>query len=249
MSGHSKWATIRHKKGANDAKRGKLFTKIIREITMAARLKGGDLNGNPRLRRAISNAKDQQMPADTIQRAIKRGTGEIEGAVYEEVFYEGTGPSGTLFLVEGTTDNRNRTVAEIRKIFEKHHGSLGGVGTAVWAFERKGTIALEKGTIPENHLMDLVVQANGDDYEDGGSEWHILTRPDWLNKVVEALEDMRIAVKNSSVAYFPKNRKLLKERDAELAIALIELLEDHDDVQHVFSDFDIDDEEVHRMTS
>src|SRR5438105_11910887 len=142
MSGHSKWATIKHKKGALDAKRGKLFTKLIKELTVAARMGGGDPSGNPRLRKAISDAKNQSMPGDTITRAIKRGTGEIEGAAYEEVLYEGTGPSGTLFLAEGMTDNRNRTVAEIRKVFERHNGLLGGSGTAAWAFDRKGQIVL-----------------------------------------------------------------------------------------------------------
>src|SRR5687768_6590566 len=144
MSGHSKWATIKHKKGALDAKRGKLFTKLIKELTVAARMGGGEPANNPRLRKAISDAKGQSMPGDTIKNAIKRGTGEIEGAAYEEVLYEGTGPGGTLFLVEGATDNRNRTVAEIRKIFEKNNGNLGGAGVAAWAFDRKGTISIEK---------------------------------------------------------------------------------------------------------
>src|SRR5579871_224297 len=167
MSGHSKWATIKHKKGALDAKRGKLFTKLIKELTVAARMGGGDPSGNPRLRKAISDAKGQSMPNDTITRAIKRGTGEIEGASYEEVLYEGTGPGGTLYLVEGMTDNRNRTVAEIRKIFEKHNGVLGGAATAGWAFDRKGTIAIDKKAVSEDQLMDLAVGAGADDYEAG----------------------------------------------------------------------------------
>src|SRR5262249_50390050 len=160
--------TIKHKKGALDAKRGKLFTKLIKEITIAARMGGGDPGGNPRLRKAISDAKGQSMPADTITRAIKRGTGEIEGATYEEVLYEGTGPAGTLFLVEGTTDNRNRTVAEIRKLFEKHNGVLGGAGTAGWAFEKKGTIQLVKSAATEDQLMEVAVGAGADDYSDLG---------------------------------------------------------------------------------
>jgi len=155
MSGHSKWATIKHKKGALDAKRGKLFTKLIREITVSARMGGGDITGNPRLRKAVADAKGQQMPADTIQRAIKRGTGEMDGVSYEEVLYEGKGPCGTLFLVETMTDNRNRTVAELRKIFEKNNGSLGAAGTAAWAFERKGVITLEKSASNEDQLMDV----------------------------------------------------------------------------------------------
>ena len=161
MSGHSKWATIKHKKGALDAKRGKMFTKLIKELTVAARMGGGDPGGNPRLRKAIDHAKGQSMPNDTIQRAIKRGTGEIEGAAFEEVLYEGTGPGGTLFLVEGATDNRNRTVAEIRKIFEKHSGILGGAGTAAWAFERKGVVVIPKGAATEDQLMEIAVRRRG----------------------------------------------------------------------------------------
>src|SRR6201996_6017837 len=170
MSGHSKWATIKHKKGALDAKRGKLFTKLIKELTVAARMGGGDPGGNPRLRKAISDAKNQSMPNDTINRAVKRGTGEIEGAAYEEVLYEGTGPSGSLFLVEGMTDNRNRTVAEIRKIFEKNNGLLGGGGAAGWAFERKGVITLPKGSATEDQLMEIAVGAGAEDYSDAGED-------------------------------------------------------------------------------
>src|SRR5215472_15623680 len=168
MSGHSKWATIKHKKGALDAKRGKLFTKLIKEITVAARMGGGDPGGNPRLRKAIADAKGQSMPNDTITRAIKRGTGEIEGASYEEVLYEGTGPGGTLYLVEGMTDNRNRTVAEIRKIFEKHNGVLGGAATAGWAFDRKGLVQIAKSAATEDQVMEVAVGAGAEDYVDAG---------------------------------------------------------------------------------
>src|SRR5579871_957432 len=168
MSGHSKWATIKHKKGALDAKRGKLFTKLIKELTVAARMGGGDPGGNPRLRKAIADAKGQSMPNDTIKRAVQRGTGEIEGAAYEEVLYEGTGPAGSLFLVEGMTDNRNRTVAEIRKIFEKNNGVLGGAGTAGWAFEKKGSIQIAKNATNEDQLMDVAVGAGAEDYQDAG---------------------------------------------------------------------------------
>src|SRR5215471_16195829 len=166
MSGHSKWATIKHKKGALDAKRGKLFTKLIKEITVAARMGGGDPNGNPRLRKAIADAKGATMPGDTIKRAVQRGTGELEGASYDEVLYEGTGPSGTLFLVEGMTDNKNRTVAEIRKIFEKHNGVLGGAGTAGWAFDRKGLVQIPKEAATEDQLMEIAVGAGAEDYTD-----------------------------------------------------------------------------------
>src|ERR1700738_632625 len=175
MSGHSKWSTIKHKKGGLDAKRGKLFTKLIKELTVAARMGGGDPSGNPRLRKAIADGKAGSMPNDTIKRAIQRGTGEIEGAAYEEVLYEGTGPGGTLFLVEGMTDNRNRTVAEIRKIFEKHNGQLSAAGAAMWAFERKGMITLAKEAANEDQLMEIAVGAGADDYTDQGEEWLILT--------------------------------------------------------------------------
>jgi YebC/PmpR family DNA-binding regulatory protein len=247
MSGHSKWATIKHKKGALDAKRGKLFTKLIKELTVAARLGGGDPDGNPRLRKAISDAKGQSMPADTITRAIKRGTGEIEGAAYEEVLYEGTGPGGTLFLVEGQTDNRNRTVAEIRKIFEKHSGVLGGAGTAAWAFDRKGVIVLPKASATEDQLMEIAVGAGAEDYTDAGEEWQVTTPTDAMSAVVEALEKAKITPKSSSFAFLPKNKKPISGREAEVALNLVEALDDHDDVQNVFADFDVSDEDLARL--
>ena len=243
MSGHSKWATIKHKKGALDAKRGKLFTKLIKEITVAARMGGGDPGGNPRLRKAITDAKGQAMPGDTINRAIKRGTGEIEGAAYEEIVYEGTGPSGTLFMVESMTDNRNRTVAEIRKIFEKHNGVLGSAGTAGWAFERKGLITVGKEAT-EDQLMEFAVGAGAEDYQDAGEDWQITTPPDALNAVVEALEKAGLKSKTSSLAAVPKVKKPLTGRDAQVALNLAEALDDHDDVQNVYADFDISDEEL-----
>jgi YebC/PmpR family DNA-binding regulatory protein len=247
VSGHSKWATIKHKKGALDAKRGKLFTKLIKEVTVAARMGGGDLGGNPRLRKAISDAKGQSMPNELINRAVKRGTGEIEGASYEEVLYEGTGPGGTLFLVEGMTDNRNRTVAEIRKIFEKHSGVLGGASTAGWAFDRKGTLTIVKTAVTEDALMDITVGAGADDYEATGDEWTVTTPPDALNAVLEALEKAKVPVKASQIAFLPKNKKPLAGREAEVALNLAEALDDHDDVQNVYSDFDISDEDLARL--
>lgn len=247
MSGHSKWATIKRKKGALDAKRGKLFTKLIKEITVAARMGGGDPGGNPRLRKAVNDAKAQAMPNDTITRAIKRGTGEIEGAAYEEVLYEGTGPSGTLFLVEGMTDNRNRTVAEIRKLFERHNGSLGGSGAAAWAFDRKGQITLEKGAITEDQLMDVAVGAGAEDYSDLDEEWLVSTPPELLDVVVKALEAANIAVKESSLAFVPKTKKPVTDRDAEVVLNLSDALDDHDDVQNVYSDFDVSDEEMAKL--
>src|SRR5215472_9550297 len=247
MSGHSKWATIKHKKGALDAKRGKLFTKLIKEITVAARMGGGDQAGNPRLRKAVADAKGQSMHADTIKRAIQRGTGEIEGAAFEEVLYEGKGPGGTLYLIEGMTDNRNRTVAEIRKIFEKHNGVLGGAGTAGWAFDKKGLLQLAKSAATEDQVMEVAVGAGAEDYVDAGEEWQLTTRPDGLNVVVDALERAGIAPKGSSIGYVPKTKKAIHGRDAEVALNLAEALDDHDDVQNVFADFDISDEEIARI--
>ncbi|MFO0643544.1 MAG: YebC/PmpR family DNA-binding transcriptional regulator [Polyangiaceae bacterium] len=248
MSGHSKWATIKHRKGAADAKRGKLFTKLIKELTVAARMGGGDPSGNPRLRKAIADAKGQSMPNDTIARAVKRGTGEIEGAAYEEVLYEGTGPGGTLFLVEGMTDNRNRTVAELRKIFEKNNGVLGGAGAAAWAFDRKGVITLEKGAATEDKLMEVAVGAGADDYSDEGEEWHLTMATDVLHVVGEALEAGGIKAKSSSMAYLPKAKKPLAGRDAEVALNLVDALDDHDDVQNVFADFDVSEEELQKLS-
>jgi YebC/PmpR family DNA-binding regulatory protein len=242
MSGHSKWATIKHKKGAIDAKRGKMFTKLIKELTVAARMGGSDVSGNPRLRSAIADAKGQSMPMDTIKRAVQRGAGELEGAIYDEVLYEGTGPGGTLFLVEGMTDNRNRTVAEIRKIFEKNNGILGGGSTAGWAFERKGVLTIEKAGATEDQLMEIAVGAGADDYADDGEEWSLTTPPDMLNVVLDALEKAKITTKSSSLAYLPKNKKVLSGRDAETAVNLSEALDDHDDVQKVYSDFELSDE-------
>jgi len=246
MSGHSKWATIKRKKAVIDAKRGKLFTKVIKEITVAARMGGGDPSGNARLRKAIDEAKGAAMPADTIQRAIKRGTGELEGAAYEEVVYEGTGPHGTLFLVEGMTDNRNRTVAEIRKIFEKHNGVLGGAGTAAWAFDRKGVITLEKKAATEDQLMEVAVGAGAEDYAEVADEWHLTTPPEALNTVLEALEKAKITAKGS-LAFLPKNKKPIGDRDAEVALNLVEALDDHDDVQNVYADFEISDEDMAKL--
>lgn len=248
MSGHSKWATIKHKKGAVDAKRGKLFTKLIKELTVAARMGGGEPANNPRLRKAIADAKAQSMPGDTIKNAVKRGTGEIEGAAYEEVLYEGTGPGGTLFLVEGATDNRNRTVAEIRKIFEKNNGNLGGAGVAAWAFDRRGLITLDKGAATEDQLMEAAVGAGAEDYSDDGETWLVTTPPDALQVVLDALEAAKIPVKASQLGFLPKNKKPVTGRDAEVCLNLAEVLDDHDDVQNVYADFDVSDEELQRLS-
>ncbi len=248
MSGHSKWATIKHKKGALDAKRGKIFTKLIKEITVAARMGGGVVENNPRLRKAISDAKAQSMPGDTIKNAIKRGTGEIEGVAYEDVLYEGTGPGGTLLLVEGQTDNRNRTVAEIRKIFEKHNANLGGAGTAAWAFDRKGLVTIDKAGATEDQLMDVAVGAGAEDYSDDGEIWTVTTPPDAMNTVLEALEKASIATKSSQLAFVPKNKKVVSGRDAEVLLNLVSAVDDHDDVANVYADFDVSDEDMARLS-
>ena len=248
MSGHSKWATIKHKKGATDAKRGKLFTKLIKELTVAARMGGSDPANNPRLRTAISIAKGESMPGDTIKNAVKRGAGEMEGTSFEDVVYEGTGPQGTLLLVEGATDNRNRTVAELRKIFEKNNANLGGAGVALWAFDRKGLIGLEKAAATEDQLMEIAVGSGADDYADVGDTWSITAPPEKLQPVLDALEAAKIAVKESSIGFVPKNKKLVSGRDAELLLNLVEILDDHEDVAHVYADFDISDEELAKLS-
>lgn len=248
MSGHSKWATIKRKKGANDAARGKLFTKLIKEITTAARMGGGDPDGNPRLRKAINDAKAQHMPADTMKRAIQRGTGEIDGANYDEVLYEGTGPSGTLFLVEGMTDNRNRTVAELRKIFERNNGVLGSSGTAGWAFDRLGTISLDVSAVTEDQLMEVALEAGAEDYRNEGEVWVVYTPVEDLFNVVAKFEEAKLPISESKIAYVPKTKKDVSGRDAEVCMNLAEALDDHDDVQNVFSDFDVSDEELARIT-
>ncbi len=247
MSGHSKWATIKHKKGATDAKRGKLFTKLIKEITVAARMGGGDVSANARLRKAVADAKAQSMPNDTITRAAKRGTGELEGEAYEEVLYEGTGPGGSLFLVEGMTDNRNRTVAELRKIFDKNNGVLGTSGTAGWNFDRRGIVVLAKSAVTEDQLMEVALGGGADDYTDEGEEWNVSSSPEALNGVLEALEAAKSAVVSSSTAYIPKMKKVLTGRDAEVAMNLAEILDDNDDVQNVYADFDISEEDLAKL--
>ncbi|HEX4334610.1 MAG TPA: YebC/PmpR family DNA-binding transcriptional regulator [Polyangiaceae bacterium] len=247
MSGHSKWATIKRKKGATDAARGRLFTKLIKEITVAARLGGGDLSGNARLRKAIDEAKASQMPADNITRAVKRGTGEIEGAAFEEVLYEGTGPSGSLFLVEGTTDNRNRSAAELRKIFEKHNGAMGGSGAAAWAFDRRGVIIVDVPLATEDQLMEIAVGAGAEDYSEDGEVWTIYTPHEALDRVTQALEGAKITTKSSKLAYVPKNKKEVRGRDAEVCLNLADTLDEHDDVANVYADFDVPEDELQRI--
>jgi YebC/PmpR family DNA-binding regulatory protein len=249
MSGHSKWATIKRKKGATDAKRGRIWTKIIREIQVAARMGGGDVNANPRLRKAVALAKANAMNADNITKAIKRGTGELEGQSYEEALYEGTGSGGTLFIVETLSDNKNRTVAELRKIFEKAAGTLGTSGTAGWAFDKRGLITIARSAADEDKLMDLAVGAGADDYTDQGDTWLITTAPDQLDAVAKALEAASITPSEQKLGFVPKTKKEVVGRDAEMCVRLVDTLEDHDDVQNVYADFDISDEEAAKLES
>ena len=247
MSGHSKWATIKHKKASTDAKRGKLFSRLIKEIQVAARMGGGDASGNPRLRKAVADAKGAHMPGDTIDRAIKRGTGELEGMNYEEVLYEGTGPGGTLWLVQVLTDNRNRTVAELRKVFEKHGGAMGAGGSAAWAFDRKGIVLVPCSELDEEKLMELAMEAGAEHYEQDGDSWQILSEVSELDGLASALEAAGVAVESNAPGYVPKIRKPLEGRDAERALSLYDTLDDHDDTQAAFGDFEVSDEEIARI--
>jgi YebC/PmpR family DNA-binding regulatory protein len=248
MSGHSKWATIKHKKGAADARRGKVFTKLIKEITVAARTGGGDPDGNPRLRAAITSAKAENMPADNIKRAIQKGTGELPGATYEEVVYEAYGPGGVAMLVEAATDNKNRTTSEIRHIFSKHGGNLGAAGCVAWMFHKRGLIVLEKSKTSEETLLELVTDAGADDMSDDGSNWEVLSPPDKFQQVVERLKAAQIIPIAAEVSMVPQSYVKLSGKQAEQMLRLVEELEDHEDVQHVYANFDIEETELHALT-
>jgi YebC/PmpR family DNA-binding regulatory protein len=247
MSGHSKWATIKHKKAATDAKRGKQFTKIIKEITIAAR-SGGDPDGNPRLRTAINDAKNVSMPADNIKRAIMRGTGELEGGQIDEIMFEGYGPGGAAVLVAVATDNRNRTVSEIRHMFSKNGGNLGEQGSVAWMFERKSQIIIDAEKAPaEDELMALVLDAGADDLRDEGGNWEILSAPEVHVQVLEAIQKAGIPTESAEIAMIPKNLMKLEGKTASGMLKLSEALEDHDDVQNVYSNFDVDEKELEAM--
>jgi len=242
MAGHSKWANIKHRKGAADAKRGKIFTRLIKEITVAARMGGGDIEGNPRLRAAVTTAKTVNMPKDNIARAIKKGTGEIEGEVYDEILYEGYGPGGVAVLVECMTDNRNRTVADIRHFFAKSNGNLGESGCVAWMFDKKGTIQVEKKGISEEELMDLALEAGAEDVVEEDSGFQVLTAPEEFEAVREALEQAGITIGDAEISMVPKNTiEVTDENVAKSLMKLLENLEDHDDVQNVHANFDMDD--------
>jgi YebC/PmpR family DNA-binding regulatory protein len=239
MSGHSKWATIKHKKAATDAKRGKAFTRIIKEITIAAR-SGGDPDGNPRLRSAIIAAKAASMPSDNIKKAIMRGTGELEGGQIEEVMFEGYGPGGAAVLVNVATDNRNRTVSELRHAFSKNGGNMGAEGSVAWMFERKSQIFVPSAKITEDQLMDIVLDAGADDLRDEGGRWEILSAP-------EAHYAAGLHGEDASVAMVPKNTVMLEGKQAAAMLRLSEALEEHEDVQNVYSNFDIDEKEMEAL--
>jgi YebC/PmpR family DNA-binding regulatory protein len=249
MSGHSKWATIKHKKGALDAKRGKIFTRLIKEISMAAKSGGGDPNGNPRLRTAIAAAKAENMPADNIKRAIQRGTGELPGATYEEFSLEGYGPGGVAVLVEISSDNRNRTVSEIRHVFQKQGGNMAEAGAVSWMFHKKGYIVVPKAASDEERLMGIVLEAGGEDLRDDGENWEVLTDPPAYEAVLEAIEKAGIAPTMKEVAMVPQNYIKLEGPNAAAMIRLIEALEEHDDTQHVYSNFDVDEKALEQVAS
>jgi len=242
MSGHSKWSTIKHKKAAKDAKRGKIFTKLIKEITVAARQGGGDPDANPALRTAIQGAKSANMPADNIERAIKKGTGEMEGINYEEVMYEGYGPQGVGVYVHCLTDNKNRTAAEIRSLFNKNGGSMAGAGSVAWLFEKKGLLVVVEDVIGEDELMELVISAGAEDLSQSEGKYEITCQPQDFWAVKETLERANIKTESAEVTMIPKNQVSVTAESARGVLRLIEVLEDHDDVQNVYANCDIPDE-------
>jgi YebC/PmpR family DNA-binding regulatory protein len=249
MSGHSKWATIKHKKAAVDARRGKIFTKLIRELTSAARMGGGDPDSNPRLRTAVAAAKTANMPSDTIQRAIKKGTGELPGEVYEEIVYEGYGAGGVAILVDVLTDNKNRTVAEIRHLFAKHGGNLGETGCVAWMFARKGLITLNANQIDEDTLLELVLEAGGDDIKTEGDTYEIVTAPEAFEDVRSALEQKGLTLDVAEVTMVPQNMVPVEGKQAEQVLRLMEALDDQDDVRKAHANFDISDEVMAALAS
>jgi YebC/PmpR family DNA-binding regulatory protein len=243
MSGHSKWATIKHKKAALDSKRGKVFTRLIKEIMIAAR-SGGDPDANARLRTAVTAAKAVSMPADNIKRAIMRGTGELEGGQIDEILYEGYGPGGAAVIVNVATDNRNRTVSEIRHLFSKNGGNLGEVGSVAWMFERKSQIFVDGEKATEDRLMDLLLEAGTDDIRDHEGTWEILSVPEAHEAVLQALEKAGIPTESAEIALVPKNTIKLEGKQGQAMLKLYDLLEEHDDVQSVYGNYEVDEEEA-----
>ena len=249
MAGHSKWAQIKHKKAHTDAKKGKIFTKIVKEISVAARLGGGDVGGNPRLRSAIEKAKEVNMPSDNIKKAIMKGTGELPGATYEEVTYEGYGPGGVALLIEALTDNKNRTVSEIRHILSKNGGSLGEAGCVSWMFEKKGYILVEKSKVDEDTLMSIVLEAGAEDIKNDPNEdnYEIIVSSENLAAVKGAIENQKIPVALSEITMLPKNYVPIEGSAADQMIRLVNALEDNDDVQNVYANFDIPEEAMAKV--
>ena len=239
MSGHSKWSSIKHKKGATDAKRGKIFSRLIKEVTVAARLGGGDTTGNPRLRAAIQAAKAENMPKDNIERAIKKGTGELEGASYEEVNYEAYGPGGVAVLIDCLTDNKNRTVADIKYAFDRHGGNIGEPGCVSWIFEKKGLIVFEKDKVEEEKLFELALEAGAEDVKEQGTEFEVLTDPANFESVKEAFDNAGLNYILSEIDMIPQNTVYLEGKKAQQMLSLMEALEDNDDISHVYANFDI----------
>ena len=243
MSGHSKWHTIKHKKGALDAKRGKLFTKLIKEITISARVGGsGDINANPRLRKVVTDAKAANMPNDTIDRAIKRGTGELEGVTYDEIMYEGYGPGGVAVIIEATTDNRNRTVSELRHLFSKNGGNLGESGSVAWMFNKKGTITVDAGARSEDEMLEIALEAGADDMQTEDGSYQIYTTPENFHAVLDAIKAKGIEPAAAEVAMVPQNYIHLEGSQATQMLKLYEALDDQEDVQNVYANFDIDEQ-------
>lgn len=249
MSGHSKWHSIKHKKAAIDSKRGRAFTKYIKEITIAARIGGGDVDGNPRLRKAILDAKTLNMPADNIKRAIMKGMGELEGGQLEEILYEGYGPSGVALLAEVVTDNRNRTVSEIRHVFSKNGGNMGEAGSVGWMFSKKGYIVIESSKGDEETMMNLAIEAGADDFSNEGDTYEIYTSPQAFHAVLNALKEKGIDTVSAEISMIPQTSVKVEGKAAQQVIKLMEALDEHDDVQHVYGNFDIDEADLEEAVS
>jgi YebC/PmpR family DNA-binding regulatory protein len=244
MSGHSKWHTIKHKKGAADAKRGKAFTRIIKELTVAARNGGGDPASNPRLRTIIADAKANNMPRENIERAIRRGTGEEPGVSYEEITYEGYGPGGVALLIQSLTDNKNRTVGEIRHMLAKYNGNLAAENSVAWMFSRKGQVIVEKAGVDEEKLLNAALEAGADDVSDDGTVWDVVSAPEAFEGVRDAIKALGIEPASAEVAMVPQNHIKITGKDAQQMLKLMDALDDHDDVQHVWANFDIEEKEI-----
>ena len=247
MSGHSKWHTIKHKKGAADAKRGKIFTRLIKELTVAARSGGGDPDMNPRLRTIVAEAKANNMPRENIERAIRRGTGEEPGVSYEEIMYEGYGPGGVALMIQTLTDNKNRTVGEIRHLLAKYNGNLAAENSVAWMFSRKGQVVVEKNKIDEEKLLSAALDAGADDMNDDGSAWEVVCSPESFEAVRDAVKALGVEPAGAEVAMIPQNYVKLTGKDAQQMLKLFEAVDDHDDVQHVWANFDIEEKEIEAL--